>query len=160
MNNRKLKNRAGLTIIELMVAMISASLVVLATGSILMFGQRSLNRQWQHVNLQREVSNTMLEIKHTIRGANKALLEAEDGLAVRIYNSAGWTRYMFSPETKSLLYQKQDQEEQTLLDGLVESASFVIDSTTNSTVTVTIKLQQGEYQAQATSTINMRNYGT
>jgi type II secretory pathway component PulJ len=159
MNNRKLKNRAGLTIIELMVAMVSASLVVLATGSILIFGQRSLNRQWQHVNLQREVSNTMLEIKHTIRGANKALLEA-DGLTVRIYNSAGWTRYMFSPETKSLLYQKQDQEEQTLLLGLVESASFVIDPTTNSTVTVTIKLQQGEYQAQATSTINMRNYGT
>ena len=159
MNNRKLKNRAGLTLIEVMVAMISASLVVLATGSILMFGQRSLNRQWQHVNLQREVSNTMLEIKHTIRGANKALLEA-DGLTVRIYNSAGWTRYMFSPETKSLLYQKQDQEEQTLLLGLVESASFVIDPTTNSTVTVTIKLQHGEYQVQATSTINMRNYGT
>ena len=160
MNNRKLKNRAGLTLIEVMVAMISASLVVLATGSILMFGQRSLNRQWQHVNLQREVSNTMLEIKHTIRGANKALLEAEDGLAVRIYNSAGWTRYMFNPGTKSLRYQKEGQEEKTLLFGLVESASFVIDPTTNSTVTVTIKLQQGEYQAQATSTINMRNYGT
>ena len=159
MNNRKLKTRAGLTLIEIMVAMISASLVILATGSILIFGQRSLDREWQHVNLQRDLSNAMLEIKHTIRGANKAEIEA-DGKEVKIYNTAGWTRYIFNPRTKSLRYREQGQDKQTLLYGIVESASFVIDPNNNSAVTVTIKLQQDQYEAQATSTINMRNYGT
>jgi type II secretory pathway pseudopilin PulG len=153
---RKTKGQAGFTLIELIIAFSTASIVFLAAATILVFGQRSLSRTWQQANLQREASLTTLKIKQSIRGATSAVLD-EDENGVTIYHAAGWIRFWFLQGQKDLLYQLQDEEEQTLLDGVVEQANFDVDE---SKVTVGLELDDGDCQTQISSTTVMRNYAS
>jgi len=154
----QLKTRAGLTLIEIIVALAAAFIVLLATAIILIFGQKSLDHGWRQVNLQRDASYAMLKMKQSIRNAAKAELE-EDGSVVKIYRNSGWIKYKFVPGQKNLLCQLKGEQGQILLDGIVESVTFGIDPATHNTVTVGLNLKKNDCQAQISSTIMMRNYG-
>jgi Tfp pilus assembly protein FimT len=145
---------AGLTLVELAIAFATAAIVFFATGTIMVFGQRSLNRGWQQANLQREASLAMLKMKQSIRGATNATLD-EDGNGVKIYHSAGWIRFWFVPGPKDLRYQLEGEQEQTLLDGVVEQADFAVDA---SKVTVDLALLEDDYEARLVTTTMMRNF--
>lgn len=159
MKRKKTKNRAGFTLVELIIALAAACIVLSATAIILIFGQNSLSREWQQVNLQRDASYAMLKIKQSVRSATKAELEGS-GDGVKIYNDAGWIRFWYVSGQKNLLYQLKDADPQILLDGTVESATFLIDGAAANTVTIDLDLKKGDSETQITSTTMMRNYGT
>jgi len=150
-------NRAGLTLIEMMVALAAGVIVILGTASLLALAQKSWNREWDQANLQRDVSRAMLKVKQSIRNGTQAQLDA-DGYGVKIHHTAGWIRFWFVPGQKDLRYQLEGEAEQTLLDGIVQSATFEVDTTHHKTVTVGLELQKGACEAQLSSTTMMRNY--
>lgn len=150
----KPRRAAGLTLIELVVAFSMACIVFFATATILVFGQRSLNHGWQQANLQRDTSYAMLKMKQSIRGATLATLDG-DGNGVKIFHTAGWIRFWWLPGPKDLLYQLEGEDQQLLLDGVVDNADFNVDG---SKVTVGLELQNGDCEAQLSTTTMMRNY--
>ena len=152
-------NRAGLSLIELMVALAVGLIVMLGTASLLACAQKSWNRDWEQANLQRDVSRAMLKVKQSIRNGTKAQLDA-DGNGVKVFHTAGWIRFWFVPTQKDLRYQLEGEAEQTLLDGIVQNATFEVDTTTHKTVTVGLELQEGNSEAQLSSTTLMRNYAS
>jgi hypothetical protein len=153
------RRAAGLTLIEMVVAFSAALIVFFATGIMMVFGQRSLNHGWEQANLQRNASYAMLRIKQSIRAGTLAQLD-EDGRGVKVYRPAGWIRFWFVPAQRDLRYQLEGEEERTLLDNMVESMTFEIDSDSHKTVTVGLELQKDNCEARILSTTLLRNYGT
>jgi hypothetical protein len=96
----------------------------------------------------------MLKMKQSIRVGKQAVPDA-DGQGVKIYHAAGWVHFWFVPGQKDLRYQLEGEPEQTLLDGVVNVATFDVNSTT---VEVDFELQNGDCEAQLSSTTMMRNY--
>ncbi|MGA2093295.1 MAG: prepilin-type N-terminal cleavage/methylation domain-containing protein [Sedimentisphaerales bacterium] len=154
-----MKRRFGLTLVEMLVALAAASIVILATAIVLVFGQRSYNRSWQQANLQRDAAYTMLRIKQSIRNATSAQLDADE-LGIKIFRPTGWIRFRYEPGQNDLRYQLEDEEERTLLDGKVSDVTFEIDASSHKTVTVGLELTQGNCTAKMTSTTLMRNFGS
>ena len=152
-------NRTGFTLIELVAAVAVGLIVMMGTTLLLALAQKSWNREWDQANLQRDVSLAMLKVKQSIRNGTTAQLDA-DGHGVKIYHTAGWIRFWFVPAQKTLLYQLEGEAQQTLLNGTVQNATFVVDTTNHKTVTVGLELQKGACEAQLSSTTMMRNYAS
>jgi type II secretory pathway pseudopilin PulG len=159
MIKQNLKIRPGFTLVEVIVAFLALAMVILAAGVILVFGQNSFDEQLQQVNFQRDASCSIMRMKQAIRSARKAELE-EEGNTVKIYNNSGWVKYKFVSDQKKLLYQFEGNNEQVLLDGVVESASFQIDPVNQNAVIVNLFLKNADYEVQLSSKTMMRNYGT
>lgn len=159
MKKTKKSGRPGLTLIELLVAAAAACIVIIAAAIVLVFGQKSWNYGLQQANLQRDASFAMLKMKQSISSGTKAQLD-DDSLGVKIFQTSGWTRYWFVPGENDLRFQIEGQEEQTLLDGIVEDASFEIDPNTSKMVLVEIELQKNGSQARLFSQTMMRNFGS
>jgi prepilin-type N-terminal cleavage/methylation domain-containing protein len=159
MSKITLTNRTGFTLIELIAAMGLGLVVMLGTSSLLALAQRSWNREWDQANLQRDISRAMLKIKQSIRNGTQAQLDA-DGHGVKILHTGAWIRFRFVPDQKDLRYQLEGETERTLLEGVVENATFEVDAATNKTVTVGLELQKGNCEAQLSSTTLMRNYAS
>lgn len=153
------KNRAGITLAEIIVTLLVASIVISATAVILIIGQNSLERGWKQVNVHRDAAYSITRIKHAIRCATNAELE-EGGNILKIYNGPGWIKYKYVPGQKNLLCQFEGEDEQIIIDGIVESATFVIDPVNNNAITVNIQLKKDDYEVTLSSTTMMRNYGT
>jgi type II secretory pathway pseudopilin PulG len=155
----KSKNRPAFTLVEFLITILAAMIVIMASAVILVFGQNSLDAEWQKVNFRREASYAMLRIKQAIRCASNAELE-DDGNAVKIYNNSGWIKYSFDPDQKNLLYQFEGEDEQILLEGVVESVSFEIDPVSKNAVSFSIDLKNDDCESSNSSKVMMRNYGT
>ena len=152
-------SRWGLTLFEFLVTICAASIVILASAVILVFGQNSLDNEWQKVNLQRDASYAMLRIKQAIRCASSAQVE-DGGNAITIYNNSGWIKYSFDPYMKNLLYQFEGEDENILLEGVVESVTFEIDPVSKNAVTFGFELKNDDFQTSTSTKAMMRNYGT
>jgi type II secretory pathway component PulJ len=150
------KTRAGLSLIEMLVAIGIGCMVLLALAIILVSGQRSMDRTLQQADLQRDASRAMLKMKRFIRSATNAEVNA-DGNEVTIYYASRWIRFWFVPARKELQYQLQGENEQMLLDGIVENAAFEIDPTNNKTLNVDLELQNGYNETKLSSVTMMRN---
>jgi type II secretory pathway pseudopilin PulG len=155
----KSKNRPAFTLVELLVTILAAMIVIMASAVILIFGQNSLDTEWRKVNFQREASYAMLRIRQAVRCASNAELE-DDGNTIKIYNNSGWIKYKFDPDRKNLLYQFEDEDEQILLEGVVESVTFKIDPVSKNAVTFGIDLKNDDLESRNSSKVMMRNYGT
>jgi prepilin-type N-terminal cleavage/methylation domain-containing protein len=151
------ENRAGLTLTEMMVALGVGCIVFLAVATVLVGGQRSMDRTFQQANLQRDASRTMLMMKKFIRFASKAEVNP-DGNEVTIYHTSGWVRFRFVRTQKDLRYQIEGEDEITLLDGIVENAAFEIDPDANKIITVDLELQNNSSRTRLSSSTMMRNY--
>jgi Tfp pilus assembly protein PilW len=151
------KNRAGLTLLEMMVAICIGLIVLLTMAVILIGGQRSMDRTLQQANLQRDASQTMLKIKHFIRTASGAEVNP-DGNEVTIYSDGGWAKFRFVRTQKDLRFQLEGEDEQTLLDGIVDNASFELDPLNNKAVNVELQLHNNAAEIRLLSTAMMRNH--
>jgi Tfp pilus assembly protein PilW len=149
-------DRAGLTLIEMTVALVATCIVLLTTAIIMVFGQKSWNRTLQQANLQRDTAYAMLKMKLSIRSASDVHIDA-DSHGMTIDPNAEWMRFWFVPNQKNLEYQLKGGPEQTLLDGTVKSVTFNMDPNTNKTVMVDLHLQNGICEASLLSTTMMRN---
>ena len=81
----KRKVQKGFTLIELIIAMFTSTIVIVAAGLILFYGQKSWNNTWQRVNLQRDASYVMQRMSRSIKAGTSAKVEA-DGKGLRVYN--------------------------------------------------------------------------
>lgn len=155
----KRKGQKGFTLIELTIAMFTGAIVIVATGSILFYGQRSWNNTWERVNLQRDASYAMQRMSRAIKAGTSAKVEAE-GKDLRIYNDTEGVWRSFSVQSNNLMLKTaivgEGASDETILDGKVEALQFNV---TGTTVSMELKLRKDNLQTHFVSTVMMRNYG-
>ena len=144
-------------LMEMIIALVAACIVLLATAIITVFGQKSWDRTMRQAGLQRDASYAMLKMKVLIRGAANVHIDA-DNQGITIDPNADWVRFWFVPNQKDLEYQFKEGLEETLLDGVVEDVTFNVDPHTNKAVMVDLQLRNGNCEAQLSSSTMMRNY--
>lgn len=151
----KPKSRKGLTLIELVIAIVAGVVLVLAAGTILFIGQIFWNQAWKKVNLQRDASYAMLRMSHSIKAGTAAELLA-DGKTVIIYRSGGdYIRFFWTEGTRDLKSQIEGKPE-IILNNKVEDLQFNVEG---NKVTIDLELKEDDAQAHFISTVMMRNYG-
>jgi len=151
----KRKGQKGFTLIELIIAIITGTIVILAAGSILFFANRYWSNAWKKTNLQRDASYAMFRISRAIQAGKSAQLEG-DGKGLRIFNEGGWMRFFVTPGA-SMLTLKGDVggSAGTILENNVEALQFNVEG---NKVTINLKLKQDNIQTHFASTVMMRNY--
>ncbi len=156
----KRKAQKGFTLIELTIAMFTGTIVILAAGSILFYGQKSWNSTWKRVNLQRDASYAMQRMSRPIKAGTSATVEG-DGKGLRVYNDneGSWRRFFVQPASQNLMLKSEivgDSISETILDDKVEDLQFNV---TGTTVRIELKLREDNLQTHFVSTLMMRNYG-
>ena len=160
----KRKVQKGFTLIELTIAMFTGTIVILAAGIILFYGQKSWNNTWKRANLQRDASYAMLSISRPIKAGTSAQVEGK-GEGLRIYNDKEgvWRRFFVQPAANNLMLKSEIVEivgdnsiSKTILDDKVEALQFNV---TGTTVRIELKLREDNLQTHFASTVMMRNYG-
>jgi len=156
----KRKVRKGFTLIELTVAMFTGTIVVIAAGMILFFGQKSWNSTWDRANLQRDASYAMLSISRPIKAGTSAQVEG-NGEGLRIYNDneGSWKRFFVVTGASKLTLKSEivgGNSSETIVDDKAEALQFNV---TGNTVSIDLKLREDNLQTHFASTVMMRNYG-
>ena len=153
----KRKGQKGFTLIELIISMFTSTIVIVAAGSILFYGQKSWNNTCKRVNLQRDASYAMQRMSRSVKAGISAQVEAS-GKGLKIFNEGGWMRFFLSPATDKFTLKGEDGETNfaTILDDNVEDLQFNV---TGSTVRIELKLSEDNLQTHFVSTVMMRNYG-
>ncbi len=156
----KKKNRYGLTLIEMVIAIAAASVVLLATASILAFGEKSWDRGWQQATLQRDASFAMLTIKKALRSASQVTIDAS-GNTITIFNPNGTSvQFWLEDGQDDLKYRYDDGTENMLLENIVDDVAFEMVPYTSNAVRVTLELKDGPCEAALSSSTLMRNYAS
>jgi len=154
------KVQKGFTLIELIIAMFTGTIVIVAAGSILFYGQKSWNNTWKRVNLQRDASYAMQIMSRAVKAGTSARVEG-NGKGLRIYNDieGSWSRFFVQPAAKNLMLKTAivgGSISETVLNDKVEDLQFNI---TGTTVRIELKLREDNLQTHFVSTVMMRNYG-
>jgi len=150
----KPKSRKGLTLIELVIAIVAGVVLVLAAGIILFIGQIFWNQAWKKVNLQRDASYAMLRMSHSIKAGTAAEV-LDDGKTVIIYRSGDYIRFFWVEGTNDLKSQIEGKPE-ILINDKVEYVQFNV---VGNKVTIDLELKEDDAQTHFVSTVMMRNYG-
>lgn len=157
----KRKVQKGFTLIELMISMFTSTIVIVAAGSILFYGQKSWNNTWQRVNLQRDASYAMQRMSRAVKAGTSAKVEG-NGIGLRVYNDieGSWRRFFVQSAANSIMLKTaivgESISDETILDGKVEVLQFNV---TGTTVRIELKLREDNLQTHFVSTVMMRNYG-
>jgi len=156
----KRKVRKGFTLIELTIAMFTGTIVIVAAGMILFFGQKSWNSTWERAKLQRDASYAMQRISRPIKAGTLAEIES-NGKGLRIYNDneGNWRRFFVAPGASKLTLKSEivgGNSSETIIDDKVEALQFNV---TGNTVSIELKLREDNLQTHFASTVMMRNYG-
>jgi len=156
----KRKGQKGFTLIELGIAIIAGTIVIIAAGLMVFYGQKYWNSTWKRVNLQRDASYAMQKMNRAIKAGTSARLEG-NGIGLRIYNDIEgvWRRFFTQPAANNLMLKTGivgGNISETVLDGKVEALQFNI---TGTTVRIELKLREDNLQTHFVSTVMMRNYG-
>jgi len=151
----KSKRQNGFTMVELMVAVITGLIVILAASIVGVTGHKSWNQAWERANLQRDASYAMQRINQSVKAGISAKV-LPDVKSVRINRENGWERFYFVPCTSSIMYQFEGHEPITIIDGKVEDIEFDVQ---DSMVGIELELKQDNLQFHLISTVMMRNYG-
>ena len=158
----KRKRQKGFTLIELIIAIFTGTIVIVATGMILFFGQKTWNSTWDRTNLQRDASYAMLRMTRDIKAGTSAQVES-NGDGLKILNGGDWVRFFTASGAKMLtLHRETDGTSyqtalyETVLEDNVEAVKFNV---TGSTVTIDLKMKEYNLDTHFASTVMMRNYG-
>ncbi len=157
----KRKAQKGFTLIELMISMFTSTIVIVAAGSILFYGQKSWNNTCKRVNLQRDASYAMQRMSRAVKAGTSAKVEG-NGIGIRVYNDIEgvWRRFFVQPAAQNLMLKTaivgESISDENILDGKVEDLQFNV---TGTTVRIELKLREDNLQTHFVSTVMMRNYG-
>jgi len=157
----KRKGQKGFTLIELIIAMFTSTIVIVAAGSILFYGQKSWNNTCKRVNLQRDASYAMQRMSRAVKAGTSAKVEG-NGIGLRVYNDIEgvWRRFFVQPAANSIMLKTaivgESISDENILDGKVEDLQFNV---TGTTVSIELKLREDNLQTHFVSTVMMRNYG-
>lgn len=150
----KTKFRKGFTIVELMVAIMVGSIVVIAAGMVMVMGQTAWNQTWRKVNLQRDASLAMLTMSKSIKSAASATVDP-NGKILRITDSnAISSSYVMS--ASSLQYIAGGVT-RTVISNEVNNVQFSVVG--NNRVTIDLTLNKDNAETRFISTVMMRNFG-
>ena len=157
----KRKVQKGFTLVELTIAMFTSTIVILAAGIILFFGQKNWNSTWERANLQRDASYAMMRMTRSIKAGTSAQVE-NDGKGLRVYNDkeGSWRRFFVQSASNKLMLKSEivgdNSISETILDDKVEALQFNV---TGTAVSIELKLREDNLQTHFVSTVMMRNYG-
>jgi type II secretory pathway component PulJ len=151
----KRKVHKGFTLIELIIAAFTGSIVILGAGTILFFGQKTWNSTWQRASLQRDASYAMLRITRPLKSGRFAELK-DGGDTLKIYRETDWINFSIDRANNNLNCTVEGASARTILKGIVEDLQFSI---TGNTVRIELRLREGNLQTHFVSTVMMRNYG-
>ena len=158
----KRKRQKGFTLIELIIAMFTGTIVIVATGMILFFGQKTWNSTWDRTNLQRDASYAMLRMTRDIKAGTSAQVES-NGDGLKIFNGGDWVRFFTASGAKMLTLKRETGgvSYQTALSGIVleDNVEAVKFNVIGSTVTIDFKMKEYNLETHFASTVMMRNYG-
>jgi Tfp pilus assembly protein PilE len=150
----KTKSRSGLTLIELVIAIAASTIVILATGIIIIFGQTSWNQTWKRVNLQRDASYAMQWMSQSIQRATSATADVNVlSLSTTDGNNIIFT---YVEDTNNLRFQIGARTPQTIINGTVKDLQF---GKVGNTITIDLRLENDDVQTRLVSTVMMRNAG-
>ena len=149
----KTKRTRGFTLTELMVAIVTVLIVVLATGAVMSMGHRNWRQAWERTNLQRDASYAVLKISQLAKRANSAVVDNE-GKAVTINTQDGSTRISFT--NQDIYLQANDGPVQTVLEGEVEDVTFTVN---DGLLGIDLKLEKNHVETHLVTTVLMRNFG-
>ena len=150
-----MKMRKGFSLVEIMMAVVAGSIVLLATGSVLISSQRSWVKSWEMANLQRSSSYALLRMTRSIKDGASAEVE-DDGTAITIHRKDDWIRYSWPSGTNDLKCQVKGGQMQPILDGNLQSITFTLNG---NKIGIDLKLQKDDLQNHFVSTVTMRNFG-
>ncbi len=150
----KRKFRKGLTLIELTIAILTSSIVILATGMVIVLGQSSWNETWQRVTLQRDASYAMLLMSQSIKKASSVSADP-NGKNITITSAGNTTKFAWNSGNDLLRRWEGAGSPSTIIDD-VQSLQFNVDDV-NGTVRIDLRLQDGDVQTYLLSTVMMRN---
>lgn len=140
----------GLTLIELMVAVVILSIFVLFVGMILTSSWRFWNSGWEQVEIQRDASYAFSRVEKVVRSGDSAtLVGGGSGLQV----TADEVTYSFQLVGDALRL-TADSGTETLVSGVQNSTPFSISG---DTVTVRLTLEEGNSGTDVRTTILLRN---
>jgi hypothetical protein len=141
--------------------MFTSTIVIVAAGSILFYGQKSWNNTCKRVNLQRDASYAMQRMTRAVKAGTSAKVEG-NGVGLRVYNDIEgvWRRFFVQPAANNITLKTaivgESISDETILDDNVEDLQFNV---TGSTVGIELKLSEDNLQTHFVSTVMMRNYG-
>jgi prepilin-type N-terminal cleavage/methylation domain-containing protein len=153
----KRKRQKGFTLLELTIAIFLGTIVIVATGMILFWGQRAWNSTWDRTNLQREASYAMSRMIRDIKVGASAQVE-NNGEGLKIFKGGDWVRF-FTASGGSMLALKRETgggSSETVIEDSVEAVQFNV---TGNTVIIDFKMKQYNLETHFASTVMMRNYG-
>ena len=153
----KRKRQKGFTLIELVIAMFTSAIVIVAAGMILFFGQKTWNSTWDRTNLQRDASYAMLRMTRDIQAGISAQVES-NGEGLKIFKAGDWVRYFAASEASKLALKCETGGggSETIIEGNLETVRFNV---TGNTVAIDLKLKEYNLETHFASTVMMRNYG-
>lgn len=154
----KTKSQKGLTLVELMTAIVTGAIVILATGTVMLIGQTSWNDAWKKVNLQRDASYAMLRMSQSIKAATSAEKSPNGRVLYIPKQSAPNITFSYVADTNSLQCQIVGEQPQTIIKGEVTNLQFITDPNKH-TVEIDLSLKKDDAQAHFKSTVMIRNSG-
>ena len=152
----KAKSQKGFTLVELMIAIVTSAILVLAAGIVLVIGQEFWNEALKKANLQRDASYALINVmSRSIKAGASAQVEA-GGKALRIRIGDSNSIFSHVEGTHNLQYQIGSEQPQTIINGKVESLQFNVQ---DNKVTIDLRLKEDDAQIHFVSTVMMRNCG-
>ena len=153
----KRKRQKGFTLIELVIAMFTSAIVIVAAGMILFFGQKTWNSTWDRTNLQRDASYALLRMTRDIQAGASAQVES-NGQDLKIFKGGDWVRYFAASEASKLALKSETGggSSETIIEDNLEAVQFNVKG---NTVTIDLKLKEYNLETHFASTVMMRNYG-
>ena len=158
----KRKRQKGFTLVELIITTFTGSIVIVAAGMILFFGQKTWNSTWDRTNLQRDASYAMLRMTRDIKAGTSAQVES-NGDGLKIFNGGDWVRFFTVSGATMLTLQRETDGTsyetalyETVLEDNVEAVKFNV---IGNTVTIDFKMKEYNLETHFASTVMMRNYG-
>jgi Tfp pilus assembly protein PilW len=150
----KIESRKGFSLIELMVAIATSAIVLLAIAIVIVFGQTSWNDTWTKVNLQRDASYAMLKMSQSIKKATSAVADV-NGPVLNLVVDSNSIIFSYAQDTNDLQYQIGEHSE-TVISGKVKNLQFGVSG---NTVTIDLELEEDNVETRLLSTVMMRNTG-
>jgi len=141
---------SGFTLIELMIAMVVASIGILAVSGIIIFNQNSWNEGNAKLKLQRDTYYAVLRIEHKLKPATFTAVSVSDDNSTLVIGGD-----QFYVDESNDLVHKSGGNKELVVEG-DEGTDFKVIPEGN-TIKLTLTLKRGNLESSITTSVKPRN---
>lgn len=148
------RSRRGLTLVELLAALVAAAVLAVTCGSIFVVFHRTWRRHNAYANLERDAVAALDQIERRVRPLHEDAVTTGSG---RLVLDAGSSRTAFLQSGSDLVYDpdlSHDHDEQTIVAGTLERFS---STPFEGRVSVVLRLQDDGESVELETTVTYRN---